>query len=218
MTDNKKMRPIVFCNIGWCNNYIGDETLNGGGSYVKENGHGNEELNFFPITVTEEGSDQKQTMLFGSFETKHTRGSQNQTHIEKIRGCSSLRKENYADGVIVVWCAKNPEGKTCVVGWYQNATVCRFYEVLPVDTEDENEWERWYNVFALYENATLLPIEIRNQPQWSIPRHSSNTPVPFGFGQANIWYASESAAEDFVKRIIHQIEAYSGENAIVEIL
>ena len=59
MTDNKKMKPIVFCNIGWCNDYIGDENLAGGGSYVKENGHGNEDMNFFPITVTEEGSEEQ---------------------------------------------------------------------------------------------------------------------------------------------------------------
>ena len=45
MTDNKKMKPIVFCNIGWCNDYLGDEDLAGGGSYVKENGHGNEDMN-----------------------------------------------------------------------------------------------------------------------------------------------------------------------------
>lgn len=217
MTDNKKMKPIVFCNIGWCNDYLGDEDLAGGGSYVKENGHGNEDMNFLPITVTEEGSEEQRTMFFGSFETKHNRGSQNQTHIEKIRGCGSLRKENYADGVTVVWCAKNPEGKTCVVGWYENATVCRFYEILPMDAEDGSEWERWYNVAALYEDATLLPVEIRKQPQWSIPRHSSNNPVPFGFGQANIWYASEPAAEEFVKRMIHQIENYSGEDAKVQL-
>ena len=40
MTDNKEMKPIVFCNIGWCSYYDGDENdpLIGGGSYVKETG------------------------------------------------------------------------------------------------------------------------------------------------------------------------------------
>lgn len=218
MTDNKKMKPIVFCNIGWCKDYLGDEALAGGGSYVKENGHGNEELNFLPIIVTDEDSDEERTMLLGSFETKHNRGIQNQTHIEKIRGCGSLRKEDYADGVIVVWCAKNPEGKTCVVGWYQNATVCRFYEVLPMNAEDGSEWERWYNVCCLFEDATLLPAAVRTEEKWAIPRHTAKSSFAYGFGQANIWYASEPAAEDFVKRMIHQIETYSGENAKVEVL
>jgi hypothetical protein len=86
-----------------------------------------------------------------------------------------------------------------------------------MDAEDGSEWERWYNIAALYEDATLLPVEIRKQPQWSIPRHSSNNSVPFGFGQANIWYASEPAAEDFIKRMIHQIENYSGEDAKVQL-
>lgn len=217
MTDNKKIKPIVFCNIGWCNDYIGDETLTGGGSYVKENGHGNEDLNFLPIVVTEEGCEEERTILLGSFETKHNRGTQNQTRIERIHGCSSLRKECYADGVIVVWCAKNPEGKTCVVGWYQNATVCRFYEILPMDAEDGTEWERCYNVCCRFEDATLLPVETRSEPQWAIPRHNSKETVSFGFGQANVWYASEPEAEDFVKRIILQIETYSGEDAKVEV-
>ena len=218
MTVKEKMKPIVFCNIGWCNDYTGNERLTGGGSYVKENGSGNEDLNFFPIVVTEEQCDDRRTMLFGSFETKSNRGSQNQTHIERIHGCSSLRKENYAYGVIVVWCAKNPDGNTCVVGWYQNATVYRFYDMLPMDEEDGNEWERWFNVSALFEDATLLPVETRKQPQWYIPRHSSKNSIPYGFGRANIWYASEPSAEDFVRRMFHQIENYSGEDAKVKVL
>ena len=215
MTENKKMRPIVFCNIGWCRDYLGDESndpLVGGGSYVREHGSGNEDMNFLPIYVLEVGHDEERAWFLGSFETKHNRGSQNQTHIEKIRGCGALRKENHADGVTVVWCAKNPEGKTCVVGWYQNATIGRFYEILPMEEEDGSEWERWYNVRCRYEDATLLPVETRRQPEWIVPRHTSSSPVPFGFGQSNIWYALEPEAEDFVTRMISQIENYSGED------
>ena len=219
MTENKKMRPIVFCNIGWCNDYIGDETdpLIGGGSYVRENGSGNEHKNFLPFYVSDEDSDEE-LLLLGSFETKHHQGTPNQTHIEKIRGCSILRKEEYAEDVIVVWCATNPQGKSCVVGWYEHANVCRFYDILPIDLEDGSVEERWYNISCLFEDATLLPVDVRGEEQWAIPRHSSKNPVEYGFGQANIWYASEPAAEDFVKRMIHQIETYSGENAKVEVI
>lgn len=217
MINHKNTKQIVFCNIGWCTNYIGDEELIGGGSHVDENGEGNESVNFLPIIVSDEDCDEGKTMLLGSFETKHTKGAQNQTHIERIRGFKGLNKDLSAEGVIVVWCAKNPEGETCVVGWYKNATVCRYYEALPIDDEDGNTWDRLYNVFALYEDATLLPAEIRAQPQWSVPRHSMNNHIPFGFGQANIWYASEQASEDFVNRIIYQIENYYGEDIKIKL-
>lgn len=215
MTDNKEMKPIVFCNIGWCSYYDGDENdpLIGGGSYVKETGNGNEHLNYYPIEVSTEGVDERKILLLGSYETKRNRGNLNQTHIEKIHGCSALRKENYADDVIVVWCARNR-----VVGWYKHATVCRFYETMPMDNEDGTEWERWYNVCCLFEDATLLPVEIRDEAKWAVHRHTANSPVTYGFGQSNIWYASEPAAEEFVKRMIHQIETYSGEDVKLEVL
>ena len=220
MTDNKKTKPIVFCNIGWSAYYDGDENdkLIGGGSYVTEHGSGNEHLNYYPIWVWEKDSDEKKLCLLGSFETKHHHGNPNQTHIEKIRGCSTLRKEEYAEDVIVVWCAKNPQGKSCVVGWYEHASVCRFYDIMPITNEDGSKWERWYNVSCRFEDAVLLPVETRSEEQWAIPRHSKKNPVAYGFGQANIWYASEPAAEDFVKRMIRQIETYSGEDAKGEVL
>lgn len=220
MANQKDMKPIVFCNIGWNTYYIGEEggPLKGGGAYVRKNGTGNEHLNYLPIFVSEEGSGDEKTMLLGSFETKSNRGISNQTHIEKIRGCSSLRRENFADDVIVVWCAKHPEGKTCVVGWYKHATIYRFYQVIPVDREDGSERERWYNVCCKYEDAVLLPEDIRGEPCWAIPRHSVNNPVSYGFGQANIWYASEADAEEFVERMIHQVENYAGEDIKVELM
>jgi hypothetical protein len=89
---------------------------------------------------------------------------------------------------------------------------------MQLNEEDGFEWERCYNVCCRFEDATLLPVETRSEPQWAIPRHNSKENVSFGFGQANIWYASEPAAEDFVKRMIHQIEIYSGEDAKVKVL
>ena len=43
--------------------------------------------------------------------------------------------------------------------------------------------------------------------------------VLFGFGRANIWYASEKdeGLEEYLKRITTQIENYDGENWIKEI-
>ena len=56
--------------------------------------------------------------------------------------------------------------------------------------------------------GVLLPVEERKEPRWRIPRHKVGVSVPFGFGQANIWYASEPEADTFVKRIAAQIHAY----------
>lgn len=218
---NNEMKPIVFCNIGWSEFYLGEENdpLIGGGAYVKETGSGNEHLNYYPIIVKEDDSDEERTMLLGSFETKHNHGNPNQFRIERIYGCSSLRREDFADDVIVVWCATHPEqGHSCVVGWYNHATVCRFYETMPIDSEDCTEWERWYNVMCRFEDAILLPVEVRSEAQWAFPRHSRKSPVSYGFGQANVWYAAEPAAEEFVKRMIQQIENYAGEDAKCEIL
>ena len=63
MTDDKEMKPIVFCNIGWSAYYDGDENdkLIGGGSYVAEHGSGNEHLNYYPIWVSTEGSEEQPT-------------------------------------------------------------------------------------------------------------------------------------------------------------
>ena len=212
---NKKVAPIVFCNIGWHSSYNGqdEERMLNGGSYVKENGTGNESMNFLPLFELDEATGEEKAILLGSFETKSNRGNANQTHIEKIRGCQLLKKENYADGVTVVWCATSPKGKSCVVGWYKNATVCRYYEGTSVGVEEAEQWERVYNVYCNYDDAVLLPEKERYEAKWSVPRHNKKNPVQFGFGQANIWYAAEPEAESFIKQMIQNIETYSGEDA-----
>lgn len=213
-TTPNKMNPIVFCNIGWHSKYNGQdgELLLNGGAYVEEHGTGNEIMNYLPLFVTDEETGEEKPMLLGSYETKCTRGKVNQTHIEKIHGCELLKKEGYADGVTVVWCAKSPKGKTCVVGWYKNATVCRYYDDVEIETVNKGFEVRVYNVYGAYEDAVLLPEEERYNPKWHIPRSKEN-PLSFGFGQANIWYASEPNAKEFVKQMIQNIDTYNGEDA-----
>ncbi len=100
------------------------------------------------------------------------------------------------------------EGKTCVVGWYEEATVLRYYASMPIDEENGDSWDRWYNIIAPAEKGVLLSCEERREPRWSIPRHQAGKCVKFGFGQANIWYASEPEADDFVHQIYTQIHSY----------
>ncbi len=120
------MKPIVFCNIAYMKYYRGvikdiDEPVNGG-KYVTENNDGGECYNFEPVSFTDG------EMMFGyvmppSYTEK--------LHIENIIGCAGAKKENVINNVIVVWCAKeNDHRSTRVVGWYRNATVYRFGQVL----------------------------------------------------------------------------------------
>mgnify|MGYP003104626146 CR=1 FL=1 len=103
-------------------------------------------------------------------------------------------------------------------GWLldQPAALCRglvgygYYTVAPVLLLVSYIllFHRGRNVTACVVGAVLLPVEERKEPRWRIPRHKVGVSVPFGFGQANIWYASEPEADTFVKRIAAQIHAY----------
>ena len=88
---NGTKTPVVFCNIMWQERYDGsDEKGINGGSYVKENGTGNEYMNFLPFEVQENGSDTFKEALLGSFETKSKQGRANETRIERILGYSLI--------------------------------------------------------------------------------------------------------------------------------
>lgn len=204
---------IVFCNIAWMERYQGlrgDIVPQSGGAYVAKYHEAGEAINFLPFTVSEADGAPEKVCYLGSYETKTRGETNNQTRIERIRGCTLRRTQNHAEHVTVVWCAKNPKDTlgTRVVGWYEDATVWRYYQILPIDEEDGSTWERWFNVQAPVDKGVLLPVEERNEPRWRIPRHKTGASVPFGFGQANIWYASEPEADAFVERIAAQIHAY----------
>ena len=209
-----ELKPIVFCNIGWCRNYLGEENdpLFNGGSYVKINNTGNEHINYLPFTDVNPETGMEELIFLGSYETKHTRGINNQTHIENIHCCRGLSKDDYVDDVIVVWCATDPNGSSCVVGWYNHARIYRNYEVVEIMQDDGYTYERWFNIMSLAKDAVLLPVDVRRKIQWKIPRHSTANKVPFGVGSSNIWYASEPEAELFVKQMIYRIDHYSGLN------
>lgn len=205
---------IVFCNIAWMERYQGvqgDDVPRNGGAYVTKHHDGGEVINFLPFTVTQADGLSEKVCYLGSYETKMRGDTNNQTRIERIRGCTLRRTQDYAEHVTVVWCARNPKdsaGTTCVVGWYEDATVWRYYQILPIDEEDGSSWERWFNVQAPVDKGVLLPVEERKESRWRVPRHKAGESIPFGFGQANIWYASEPEADDFVKWIADQIHAY----------
>ena len=114
--------------------------------------------------------------------------------------------------VLVVYCAKHPAHKfTTVVGWYKHATVYRHYQEAVFAPEDI----QYYNAIANSSDCVLLPAGIRSRKvQWEVPRKSNGW--AYGFGRANVWYASEedSRLQDYLTRLVKQIDEYDGENWI----
>ena len=206
---------ILFCNIAWMKEYRGNEDGNdtplNGGSYVDETGDAHEKYNFFPIHF--EGVED--SYCLGFFETKSHNGKDvNQMHIENIAGCELCKKEESVEDVLVVYCAKHPAHNfTTVVGWYKHATVFRHYQEIEFGEGDFQS----YNAIAKTKDCVLLPTSARSKIlQWKVPRKTGG--CAYGFGRANVWYASEDdkRLKEFLERLSSQIESYSGENMIRE--
>ena len=198
---------ILFCNIARMKYYKGivpgvDEPKFGG-AYVAQTGDAGEQYNFAPLK-TDTGE-----FCFGMVETKSTSvGKSNQLHIERLEGVS--RSAGEANGVLVVWCATHHHSEAVVVGWYRNATVLRNYDRIRIDYEDGGWEEQTYNVLADAGDCVLLPEGERNRRCWWVPR--KRVTRSFGFGQANVWFAEEESAEDYVHALAEQIKRYQGEN------
>lgn len=89
------MESLVFCKISCMKYYKGasrhDVPYNGG-SFVKENGYGHEEYNFFARNIPDGWVDDSGSVTGGDYclgfvETKSTNASKsNQLHVEKILG------------------------------------------------------------------------------------------------------------------------------------
>ena len=206
---------ILFCNIAWMKEYRGNEDGNdtplNGGSYVDETGDAHEKYNFFPIHFVGD----EDSYCLGFFETKSHNGKDvNQMHIENIAGCELCKKEESVEDVLVVYCAKHPAHNfTTVVGWYKHATVFRHYQEIEFGEGDFQS----YNAIAKTKDCVLLPTSARSKIlQWKVPRKTGG--CAYGFGRANVWYASEDdkGLKEFLERLSSQIESYSGENMIRE--
>lgn len=143
------------------------------------------------------------------FETKSTNGaSSNQLHIERLE-CIA-RKAEEAEQVLVVFCSTHHQNESVIVGWYKNATVLRYYDVIDITEADGSISQRMYNIEANAEDCVLLPMGERNRHCWWAPRKKATR--SFGFGQANVWFAEEESAENYIQKVVEQIDTYNGEN------
>ena len=199
---------ILFCKTSYMKYYRGasaDDIPYNGGKYVKENGYGHEEFNFDPVEL-EDGN----TYCLGFVETKSSRDKRNDLHIENISGCEGMKNEEQVDDVLVVWCATMAPDTTRVVGWYKHATVFRTYQ----ECTFPDGYVQAYNVMAQAKDCTLLPFTQRGYLKWDIKTAKNSG---FGFGQSLVWYATEDAAQEYVKKLVDTIEQYSGPTVVEEI-
>ena len=187
------MRKILFCNVAYLPFY--DTNLDivepkNGGSYVSDTHDALEKHNF------EECED---GFYRGFVETKHYMGYKvgletntfNSLHIERID--PAAKNKGYVQNVLVVFCAKPENGKSVIVGWYDNATVFRKRPVYN---------GREYNLCATVADSHLLPESERT---FEVPRANNGG---IGFGQSNLWYAEAPERRDFVEKVIEYIENY----------
>ena len=176
---------ILFCNVGWMERYKGISSrdhITGGGAFVEKNGRGYEVCNFACC---------KDDFLYGYVQTPGK-----QIDIDRIGRRNATRNDNI-DGVTVVWTAKQPSGRTVIVGWYKDATVFREYQKFDKANAPEAQLENNINGYwikAPFDKATLLTLDNRI---FEIPRGK-------GFmGQSNVWYADseEEASASLVREI-----------------
>ena len=209
------MKPIIFARIADMEYYRGKtdtDIPHNGGSYIEEHEDGGECYNFLPVTIDDEKCCLGYVRLIGNTSLR----------LENIIGCSACEKEDVIDGVTVVWCATQRDGKsTRVVGFYKNATVYRYTQ--EVEFCDDNgevcDWQE-YNFIAKKEDCVLIPRHDRyTKSEWYIPLIGKHG-YTFGFGRSHIWYGNgerkNRAEQEFVERMIKSIDNYKGKNLIDE--
>jgi len=194
-------RKLIFLNVGWMGRYEGlnGDTIQGGGSFVREQGYGHEIFNFLPW----------QGKMYGYAETKRV----NLERLGARPNADSVR------GVLAIWVARNPYvGGTYIVGWYDNATLYREHGE-PTSAANRKIEEyigtrvkavpqdigryAFYIVSAAAEDCQLIPTAERT---FRIPRRGKGN-----MGQRNIWYADATNKTDFRKKVTDYVRARQNE-------
>lgn len=178
------MTRMVFFNIGWMDHYLGltaQDPIESGGSFVDKRAYGHEIYNFQPC----------QGRLYGYVRVTHGGAI-------KLERLGAFSRQDSVDDILVVWVARNPDGGTFVVGWYQHATVYRSPQDLPLDCCRILGAEPVrFRASANESDGVLLQAD---QRVLQLPRGKG------GMGQSNVWYARENA--HFQVQLLDFIENY----------
>ncbi len=183
---------ILFCNITYMNKYMGiteDDMPLKGGKWVEKNKDAHEQWNFLNV----DGYCYGFVMNRGD-----------QFAIERID--KEAARTNTIDDVTVVWCALNDLNETVIVGWYEHATVYRYYQ--------ESVFTPLYGINRSYfckadvDNCYLLP---ENKRCFKIGR-ASQEGSGRGFGQQNYWYAESAyARSELIPEVVEYMQANRNE-------
>lgn len=178
---------IICCEIAWMEKYAGPEdNVSSGGEWVKKNGFGHEEINFLPD---------------GDYYKGFVQSSNRKIKLERINPFINDNAE-YLDDVLVVWCAKRPNGKRTIVGYYKKARVYR-----TIQSRDSNKYEGYYFV-AKTSDSKLLAVNDRN--------FDFDSQRKGNFGEANIWYGDALESRKQIDRIKEYVQSLEDISNIVE--
>ena len=154
---------ILVCRVAWMPGYqSGDESAEGGGSYVDEGNEPHEALNFLPVGDT----------YYGFVENRRQ-----QIRLERLGG---RPEDQTIGGVSIVFSAEDPKsGEFLVTGWYSGATVHRSPVKRPEDPLHRDA----------YFTATDATLIGETERCFRIPRAQDKPRSRFGgIGQRHIWY------------------------------
>ena len=205
-----RLTPILFVRVANMKNYRGvtkQDIPKGGGAWVDENKDAGEAYNFLPLKI-EGDRCLGYVQIAGSIDRKNPT-----LHIENIIDCQTMINEDYVDNVHIVFCASNGSSIMRVVGFYRNATVCRYLEYVNVHGRNH-----LYHFDAMAEDAFCIPFRERYEDsRWEVPI-SGKWGYDFGFGRSNLCYFSEvysnEKAMSYVLNMIDSIETYRGKNVL----
>ncbi len=184
--ENTDKTKILFCHIGWMENYKGQgvngDVITGGGEWNKKN-VGYEVCNFREI-----GSQ-----VYGYVQNVNKISTIN---LERITRKKEDKKNKFISGVTVIWTATCPHSNDgrVVVGWYKNATVYQELQTSPIQWRKDKEIA-YYNISASASDATLLP---KNERKFSIPKRKN-------YMGRNVWYANRRDDIPEVKELVSKV-------------
>lgn len=177
---------ILFANISWMEHYKGpdNDPASAGHSWFRDHDWGEESWNFLP----------HRGRLYGYVPMPSIARS-----IDIARLGASAEAETIS-GVTVVWLAKSPSPeqnfKTCVVGWFRNATIAKKGGHWKVK---RGKSEIGYQIQASPAEARLLNPAQRGG--LLVPTAKS----PGNMGQSSVWYGNPAFISK-VRRYINDFE------------
>ena len=178
--------PIFFANLTWMERYDGLESFERSGmSWVRTHKDAGEKFNFKDVDGR----------CYGFVESKNKKI--NITRISDHYGCKIEGPDDnrYINNVLIVFFSNKQDGKSKIVGFYENATV---YENVQTNALTNSQY-----YFTCYsKDALLIPEEDRKFP---INKHKDGIN---NYGQSTKWYADEIEHVPFINEVVALFNSY----------